>query len=160
MEEIWKDIEGYEGIYCVSNMGRVKSLKKGVETILKPFDKGKGYLAVDLNVHSVSKKVRVHQLVAKAFLGHTPSGMELVINHKNRNRSDNSVDNLEVITNRKNCHFKHIGTSSKYIGVCWDKSRNKWQSQIMINGKIKLLGRLVNEDDAGKAYQDELRKIL
>ena len=158
MEEIWKHISGFEE-YQVSDMGRIKSIKNGIEKILKPFDKGRGYLAVTLNGNPVSKNIMVQQLVAEAFLNHNPSETGLVISHKNNNKNDNRAENLELIINRKNTHIKHSNSSSRYIGVCWNKQKKRWQAQIRINGKIKLLGRFTNEDDAGKAYQDELAKI-
>jgi hypothetical protein len=101
----------------------------------------------------------VHQLVAGAFLNHKPSRYELVINHKDFNRSNNNVDNLEIVTTRENANQKHLKSSSQYTGVSWDKNRNKWSSQIVINKKLKFLGRFINELDASKAYQKALKDL-
>lgn len=158
MEEIWKKVTGFED-YQVSSMGRIKSIKYGIERILSPYDKGRGYLAIQLHNNIGVKSAMIQQLVAIEFLGHNPNETKLIVSHKNNDRGDNRVENLEIAKNGINGHIKRGNTSSKYTGVCWNKAKNKWQSQIRINGKIKLLGRFENEDDAGKAYQDELKKI-
>jgi len=154
MEEIWKTIEQNE-LYQISNFGRVKSLKFGKEKILKLNPDGSGYLKVDFN----NKTKHIHQLVASAFLNHIPSGHKLVVNHKDFNRLNNNVLNLEIITNRENTNMKHIKSSSKYTGVCWHKKAKKWLSRIVINGKQKHLGYFTNEIDAFEMYQKSLNKI-
>ena len=101
--EIWKDIQGYEGIYQVSSHGRVKSLnynKTGLEGILNPNNNGKGYLQVYLTKNKKSKKVLIHRLVAQAFL-YKPIDKNYV-NHKDGNKSNNNVNNLEWCTRSEN----------------------------------------------------------
>lgn len=105
--EIWKDIEGYEGSYQVSNLGRVKSLSRvikwsnsyrRVKEKIRSLSKGKeGYLYITLpnSTHTV------HRLVAKAFLN-TDNISDKEVNHKNSNRSDNNVSNLEWLTHSQN----------------------------------------------------------
>ena len=106
MKEIWKDIEGYEGLYQVSNMGRVKSLERTVwcglnggcyraipERIIKPSKDNYGYLVVNLWEDGKMKTYKVHRLVATAFIPN-PNNLP-VINHKNEIKNDNKVDNLE-----------------------------------------------------------------
>lgn len=96
MVEVWKDIEGYEGLYQVSSLGRVKSLRFGKERILKAGkDKG-GYLMVNLCKNSKTKMYKVHRLVAQAFIPN-PDGLQC-INHKDENKTNNCVDNLEWCT--------------------------------------------------------------
>lgn len=80
--------------------------------------------------------------------------------HKDRNGLNNQKINLRKCTrseNQKNSKSR-VNCSSKYLGVDWDKSRNKWRSQITINHKNKWLGRFYNEIDAAKAY-DEAAKF-
>ena len=91
MIEIWKDIEGYEGLYQVSNMGRVKSLNNNFsrkEKILK-CHKINGYLRIDLHKNGGSKNFKVHRLVAEAFLPNPDNKPH--INHINTVRDDNRV---------------------------------------------------------------------
>lgn len=171
MEEIWKTIEGFED-YQVSNFGRVKSLSRNVtgknnsvrilkEKILKPGVDKLGYLMVILSDKNNKRNTtKVHQLVSIVFLNHKKSGHKLVVNHKDFNRQNNYLDNLEIVTQRENSNRKHIKSSSKYIGVFWDNSRGKWVSKIQINGKSKHLGCFNIEIEASNAYQNKLKEIL
>tara|TARA_R110000851_G_scaffold133406_1_gene268287 strand:- start:373 stop:867 length:495 start_codon:yes stop_codon:yes gene_type:complete len=162
MNEIWKDVIGYEGVYEVSNLGNVKSLaRKGVreDKILKPNADSQGYLKVGLSSSGKLKIVRIHQLVAVAFLNHTPSGNKLVVDHKNNIGTDNRLENLQIITNRENTSKDKKGTS-KYAGVYWSKQSKKWRAQITINGKMKHLGLFTDELKASEAYQNKLSNII
>lgn len=85
--------------------------------------------------------------------------MKLVVNHKDFNKQNNYVNNLEIITQRENTNLKHIQSSSKYVGVNWAKKSNKWQSTITINNKQKFLGLFTNELDDSKAYEKALLLI-
>lgn len=109
--EIWKDIEGYEGYYQVSNLGRVKSLERKVrntlksyriikERILKPTPKKEGYLDISLNISQKRKHFYVHRLVASHFIGNPEKGMD--VNHKDGNKKNNNVDNLEWLSRAEN----------------------------------------------------------
>ena len=157
--EIWKNVLGYEGIYEVSSLGRVKSLKFGKERILKPCIDSTGYLCFNLCKKGSRKSIKVHQFVAMAFLNHKPNKYKLVVNHKNFNKTDNRVDNLELITQRQNTNLKHLKSSSQYVGVYWSRKTNKWIAQIQVNRKSKYLGAFKNEIDASNAYQNELINI-
>jgi hypothetical protein len=160
--EIWEDIPSYEGYYQVSSLGRVKSLsnnKSKKEKILKPKTNTNKYLSVILSKKNVKKHTSVHQLVAMAFLGHKPKGMELVVNHKNFIRHDNRLENLEIVTARENSNLKHIKSSSKYIGVGWNNRDKKWASYFTIKKKTINLGYFENELDASKMYQIALENI-
>ena len=119
MNEIWKDIEGYEGFYQVSNLGRVRSFDRIVikphpktgepfefkhkGRILKPGKDSKGYLFVNLIIDKVSKLERVHRLVARAFVKGWFDGA--VVNHKDENRQNNQADNLEWVTFADNLNY-------------------------------------------------------
>ena len=104
--EKWRTIQNYEELYLVSNYGRVKALSKQSgflvlkERILKPTTKSNGYLQVDLYKDKVRKKFYVHRLVAEAFIPN-PSNLK-TINHKDKNRSNNHVDNLEWMSYSEN----------------------------------------------------------
>lgn len=98
MKEIWKDIPNYEGLYQVSDLGRVKSVKR--QLILKPMLTKKGYLSVALYKNHSRKIKPIHRLVAQTFLSN-PNNLPQV-NHKDENKENNCVDNLEFCTNRYN----------------------------------------------------------
>lgn len=99
--EIWKDIQGYEGLYQVSNEGNVKSLKKGI--ILKVANVNNGYLAVQLWKNGIPKMRLIHRLVAKAFIPN-PDNLPQV-NHKNEDKALNIVENLEWCSAKYNANF-------------------------------------------------------
>ena len=104
MIEDWKDIEGYEGHYQISNLGNVKSLyhknKCGIiyrEKILKPVFNGKNY-QISLCSGGNVKIYLIHRLVAKAFLGKS----DLLVDHIDGNKLNNNINNLEYVTPREN----------------------------------------------------------
>jgi len=104
--EIWKDVIGYEGIYEVSSRGRIMRVAGGMGTtaghIMKATRQRSGYLYVGLRRDGKRQDVmRVHRLVAEVFLDPAPSPQHQV-NHKNGNKSDNRVENLEWVTASEN----------------------------------------------------------
>lgn len=118
-KEIWKYIKGYEGLYQVSNFGRVKSIKFGKERILKTFKNTRGYLQVNLCKNGKVKNYKVHRLVAEAFLDNTDNLPE--VNHKDENKLNNNAENLEWCSAKHNSNF---GT------------RNERIAKKMTNGKL------------------------
>lgn len=112
MEEIWKDIKGYEGIYQISNLGRIKTLAKTVrkwdgtarrsEQILKPILQKSGYCHIGLWRNGKRKQSRVHRLVAAAFCTNSDPDNKTQVNHLNENKQDNRAENLEWATPREN----------------------------------------------------------
>ena len=100
--EIWKDIEGYEGLYEVSNLGNVKSLNKRKGRILKPIKDHFGYLRVNL-YNSEYKIHKVHRLVAEAFIPN-PNNYP-IINHKDEDKTNNRVENLEWCDHKYNNNY-------------------------------------------------------
>lgn len=169
-DEVWKDVVGYEKLYQVSNLGRVKSmsrlkLHKGQyyittkEILLKLSSVSNEYLAVCLWKNGLKKTRTVHQLVAEAFLGHTRCGYKLVVDHINNIRTDNNINNLRITTQRINTNKKHLKSSSKYTGVSWSKSHGKWCSNIVIDGRNRFLGFYKLEIDASNIYQKTLNEL-
>lgn len=123
--EIWKEVPGYEGLYEISNLGRVKSLEKtyksGVahsiekfqpEKILSPISNKAGYLHVNLFNNSKRKAHSIHKIVAEVFLPYTglnPDGTQIIgrieVNHKDEDKTNNSVENLEWCDSKYNCRY-------------------------------------------------------
>ena len=102
MKEIWKDIIGYEGLYHVSNYGRVKSLNyrhTGKEKILKAFISGDGHLSVYLYKNGVGKSCLVHRIVAEAFLPNPDN--KSIVHHKDHNHQNNNIVNLVWLTHEE-----------------------------------------------------------
>lgn len=103
MEEIWKDIEGYEGLYQVSNLGRVKSFPKKTyskERILTNITNVDGYNVVDLCKNGTVKRWRVARLVAIAFVSNAEGKPQ--VGHKDETRTNDIADNLEWVTAKEN----------------------------------------------------------
>lgn len=153
--EVWKNIIGYEN-YQVSSLGNVKKISFEKEIIKKSSNDGNGYLQISLYKKGNRKSKRVHQLVAESFLNHIPCKQNLVVNHKNFIRTDNRVENLEIVSTRENTNQKHLKSTSKYTGVHWSINDKKWMSRILINKKRKYLGLFDTELEAHNAYQNEL----
>ena len=106
--EEFRDIPGYEGLYEVSNLGRVRSLE--TERILKPSKNTWGYLFVSLYKNGIKKAVRIHRLVALAFIPN-PDNLPC-INHKDEDKTNNTVDNLEWCDDKYNANY---GTRNERI---------------------------------------------
>lgn len=110
--EIWKNINGHNN-YEVSSIGNVRRKKgetiykdgrvaKFSQTVLKQSIDRKGYLRVYLSSESKKQTIRIHKLVAIAFLNHTPCGMDLVVDHIDEDKTNNYANNLQILTNREN----------------------------------------------------------
>ena len=106
MKEEWRDIKGYEGLYQVSNLGRVKSLNykhTNREKILKDSTNKNGYKNVNLYLEGVLRRFLIHRLVAEAFI-ENPNNYPKV-NHKDENKENNKANNLEWCTQKYNINY-------------------------------------------------------
>ena len=123
-KEYWKPVVGYEGLYEVSNWGRVKRLRRLItnqynsfyieEKILKPQKNIDGYLYVNLYKNGIMKHKTIHKLVAETFL---PNCNSLpCINHKDENKTNNVVNNLEFRINERSEEIKRLKMSKKVTG--------------------------------------------
>lgn len=149
--EIWKDIEGYEGDYQVSNLGRVKSykFKKEEVAILKPHKSKREYFVVYLNKKCKRKACKIHRLVAQAFIPN-PSNKELV-NHIDGDKLNNNVSNLEWSTHGENVrHALKNGLIKHPKG-----SKNKLSKEVIcittnqVFGGIREAERITGVDGSG-----------
>lgn len=116
-DEIWKDIEGYEGLYQVSNWGNIRSFKIDPSgRLLKMSPTAHGYAQVALyKTPKDYKQIRVHRLVYMAFVGEIPSNLE--INHKDGCKRNNYIDNLEAVTRSENAkHAWRTGLQARRYG--------------------------------------------
>ena len=141
MNEIWKDIQGFEGKYQVSNMGRVRSLDMTVHNpgrsgdyfqkgrILVPYQERNGYLRVTLinGDRSTKQKISIHRLVAIAFVGGYAEGLE--VNHIDEVRTNNRADNLEWVTCKQNINH---GNHNRRMSL----TKGKRVMQIALDGEI------------------------
>lgn len=133
MDEIWLDIEGYEGLYQISNKGRVKSLYKGSERILRPAIDRYGYYKIMLYNDGVRKTFTIHRLVAQAFIPNLYNKPQ--INHLDENKLNNCVYNLEWATAKENInygtHNERVGNSQSKPIIQYSKSGDfirEWKS--------------------------------
>lgn len=130
MKEVWKDIENYEGLYQVSNLGRVKSMDRIIERKNNTDQKRKGkilesnktqkqkdgldYPSVGLCKNGKVKLIRVHRLVAETFIKN--NDINLIVNHINGIKTDNVVSNLEWVTQSDNLyHAYKIGLKDRHF---------------------------------------------
>lgn len=159
--ERWLSIIGYEGIYEISNMGRVKSLH-GKGRISPPKSiTNKTRPSVTLSAFGTPKTLDLSTLVWDYFGDKKRDGIKLIVTHINRDVTDNRIVNLELITQRQKSlrTVKGKNTSSKYIGVSKHKKTGRWKSVITVNGKAEYLGYFSKEIDASNAYQKRLAEI-
>ena len=148
-EEIWKDIKGYEGLYQVSNLGRVKSLKRKYKKryidkeIIKKFSKiPKGYLRTGLSKNGIVKYYFVHRLVAEAFI---PNYDNLpCVNHKDCNTANNMADNLEWVTYKENNSYKNHHLKRNIGSIIYYLKRDYYSKEDVIELAEKLKEKIAN----------------
>lgn len=153
MEEIWKDIVGFEGLYQISSLGRVKSLtrktidgKQLKEKILKPGIDSKGYYHIILRKDNKSFDKRVHVLVALSFLPNPNNYSDVM--HLDESRTNNNVNNLKWGTRKENCNFplrkerlkqanigKHIGKNNYFYDIHYNYGENFNSKAVLCEGK-------------------------
>lgn len=148
MREIWKDILNYEGKYQVSNLGNVRALnyhRENKTRLLIPKVDKYGYLVVALYKNKIRKNYLVHRLVMSAFVGKS----NLTVNHKDENKQNNKLENLEYMTTKDNVRYsqaipiKAINTETgeelyfKSIKSVKEKGFSQGNVWNCLNGKYK-----------------------
>ena len=147
MKEIWRDVKGFEGVYQVSNMGRLASLKRGFHVLSEVNKKG-GYLSVVLTSDVNTKYTSMHRLVYEAFVGDIPSGKKNHIHHIDDNKQNNRVDNLRLVTSHTH-HLIHIKENPKLMdGVKRYNQVTKTKRVLQYTMDGDFVGRYINCKDA------------
>lgn len=151
IQEVWKPVPNYEGLYDVSNFGRVKSLNycgRYNISILKIHKDKKGYFCVTLTKNHTRKTYKVHRLVYEAFNGTIPDDMQ--VNHINEIKTDNSLWNLNLMTNQENCNYgrRNLNLSKSHIGI-----KRPYMSLKLTNGKLsKPVAQLTLDNELVKVW--------
>lgn len=176
LNEKWEFVKGYEGLYTISNLGRVYGISRyvsGVKNrwgsthtryvnggIVKEGDNGNGYKTVKLSKDGKMKTYYVHRLVYEAFKGNIPNG--LVIDHINDNKNDNSLSNLQLLTQRKNAEKAtlKLNSTTPYTGVYKVKGYDRFSARIRIGKERIHLGYFSTPEEAHNVYQNKLNSIL
>lgn len=159
--EIWRDIPEYEGLYQASNLGRIRNIKRN--KCLKLVKHHKGYLIVELFKNGCGKQFNVHRLVAKAFIPN-PNNLPQV-NHKDENKLNNCVDNLEWCSADYNTNY---GNRNKKVSIKMtngklskpllqltldDKIVNEWPSAMEVQRKTNFKQSFISDVCKGKYKQ-------
>ncbi len=148
MSENWKSINGYEN-YKISDHGNVKNIK--TNKMLKPRVNSNGYCCVDLHDNKLRSTKSIHRLVAEAFFDNPDN--KRCVDHIDRNKLNNHVNNLRFATDSENGSNRTIGSNntSGIVGVYFCKDRNKWRAVIKKDGKKIHLGYFESKEEAIEA---------
>lgn len=162
MTEIWKDIPNYEGKYQISNMGRI--LNNHTKRVSKGVNHGNGYLYYTFHKDGKSKNFYVHRLVAEAFISNPEN--KRTVNHKDFDRTNNKVENLEWCTHSENLKHSsdHMSRSKlsksilkdKTVGVCYKKLENTYEAYL----GSEYLGRRKTFEEAKKLRNEAEMRFL
>lgn len=150
-DEIWKDVIYYEGRYMVSNRGRVRSLLgRGEKTVMTARETRQGYIRINLTRASGEKQtISLSRLVAQHFLKDWDP--DLTVNHKNWNKEDNRVGNLEMMTISQNSSNRcKDDCESRFVGVTL-RENGKWRARVWTGGERICLGSFLTEEEAAAA---------
>lgn len=173
MKEEWRDVVGYEGLYQVSSFGRVKSLYRLVPTsrgdglrpvsskVLKPSLTKSGYYFVNLCKNNKTKCFDIHKLVAISFLNHKPNQNSFVVDHIDGNRTNNKVENIQILSHRDNVSKGMLlkNKTSKYTGVTWNKRAGKWKAHVRNKGFLYHIGYFCCEETGSLFYLKSVKMI-
>lgn len=167
--EEWREVFGYEDLYLISNMGRVRSLDRTYvfKKVFKRSNKGRlltptlsptGYFVLNLARSGKYKTRQVHQLVSESFLNHF-SNKKMHVDHINGVRTDNRLSNLQVLSARDNagkglrCGWNQSGAKGVYT------DRHRWRTEFWIDKRRLHLGSYGTVEEANKVYQTALKNM-
>jgi NUMOD4 motif/HNH endonuclease len=153
--EIWKDIVSYDGLYQVSNLGRVKSLKRNRETIFKLLINRDGYPVCQLFYNKKHISYKIHRLVALSFIPNPEN--KTTVNHINGVKTDNRVENLEWNTRSENIlHAFQIGLKKSSKGI--SNGRSKLTEKEVLKIRL-LLSKGMKQNDISKKFNISTQTI-
>jgi len=150
-KEIWKELKRFEKRYLISNKGRVYS--KCYKRILKTHISSHGYVRCGLYDGSKRYVCVIHRLVMKTFVGES----FLQVNHKDGNKENNSVENLEYVDNRANIIHWRISKNNFIGSYC--KKLKKWKTSINIGYEKKHLGYFETQQEAHNIYMNARKEL-
>lgn len=161
IKEEWKDIQGYEGLYRISNLGNVASCERYVRVcgggrrlvqpkLLKQFKCPGGYCEVNLWKNNKQKTTMVHRLVAETFIDNRLNLPE--VNHKDENKENNSVENLEWCTSKYNANY---GTRNKRM-----TEKKETKPVVMISKDGREIKRFKSLGDASREMDADISAII
>lgn len=164
MEEIWKSIKGYEGVYEISNRCNVRSLKFEKIRILRQ-GISQGYMLVKLCLNGKAKSYLTHRLLYEAFVEQIPEGMQ--IDHIDGNRMNNDLSNLRCLNNQENTQAAldrkrasgKLKSKHRCVSLKTFDKYTYWNVRIRINDKNMSIGSYKNEEDARMAAEEASRGI-
>lgn len=163
-KEIWKDIIGYENIYQVSNLGNIKSLDRIVKYSNGKIYKYKGklrnpsiseYRLIALSKNNKVSMVKISRLVAIHFI--KKDNKRNIVNHKDHNKLNDCVDNLEWVNHSENS-LHSSNRHNKLRGIFYDKKRERWASYIYRNNKNIFVGRFHTKEEAIEKQKEKLKE--
>jgi len=150
MEEVWKDVIGYEGFYLVSNTGNIYGVVAGRAISIKT--EKNGYKRVTLNRSGVRKTISVHRLVVEAFIEPITEGF--CVDHIDNNRGNNHISNLRIVTYTFNVKRSFCNT----LGISKMRKQKttpqRFRADMWIYGRKYFLGSWDTEQEALKAYRE------
>lgn len=172
--EIWKQHPEFDN-YAISSLGRIWSFRKS--KVMKQFKQNCGYFQIQIiNNFGKSTRFLTHRLVAITFISNTLN--KPYVNHIDGNKNNNTLNNLEWVTNSENIlHARQLGLNpynnptlnlklggkrkgtSKYFGVAWDKARQKWRSAVVYKGKSHKQRRFDCEIEAARHYDNVVKQM-
>ena len=171
--EIWKEVPGLNGYYLASNFGRIYSIereyrikmvngkfqeKKSVGRLLNQMITPGVYLRIQISIDGFKRKYYSHVLIARAFLN--PIEGKEVVNHKDFNKTNNNIENLEWVNNRENSiHYFQQNTKTGRAGIHFRENRSRYSGLILHKGKRHNCGYHKTFELAEIAYDNKLKEL-
>lgn len=151
--ERWAKVPNIDGEYMISDLGNMVNVKTGKKVGHIGQDR---YCHFSGRVNGKIKDFKIHQLVYDAFGGGQYDGKKIVIDHINRDRSDNRIQNLQLLKFRDNCNKDIEVGRSGIMGVSWNTAKQRWLAQISLSDRRYVLGYRKTIDQAKELYDNAL----